>query len=47
MTHLATNARATLFCYPSGKQSRGHASGLDHENHALHARIQQHAGHFC
>jgi hypothetical protein len=46
MTNFATNARAALFCHPSGKQSRCHASGFDDENHALHARIKQHAGHF-
>jgi hypothetical protein len=46
MTHLATYARAALFRHPTGKQSRCHASGFDHESHALHACIQQHAGHF-
>ena len=46
MTHLATHARAALFRHPSGKQSRCHAPGFDHKNHALHARIKQHARHF-
>ncbi len=45
MTHLATHARAALFRHPSGKQSRGHASGFDDENHTLDARIEQHAWH--
>ena len=40
MTHPATHACAALFRHPSGKQSRCHASGLDDENHALHARIE-------
>ena len=46
VTYFAPNARAALFCHPSGEQSRCHASWLDDENHSLHARIKQHAGHF-